>query len=75
MNRQEGGMNDTPTHAPHVDHAGMAGPRRLLAIWRERISVRWTLAQMARDNPHLLKDIGLTKQQVETEIAKPFWQR
>lgn len=47
----------------------------LLATWRERIRVRWKLAQMAQENPHLLKDIGLTKQQVETEIAKPFWRK
>ncbi len=48
-------------------------PQGILATWRERIRVRWKLAQMAQENPHLLKDIGLTKQQVETEIAKPFW--
>ena len=47
-------------------------PQGILATWRERIRVRWKLAQMARENPHLLNDIGLTKQQVETEIAKPF---
>jgi len=47
----------------------------MLAIWQERIRARWKLAQMAQENPHLLKDIGLTKQQVETEIAKPFWRK
>jgi uncharacterized protein YjiS (DUF1127 family) len=31
---------------------------------------------MATDNPHLIDDIGLTKEEVEAEIAKlPFWQR
>jgi uncharacterized protein YjiS (DUF1127 family) len=30
---------------------------------------------MATDNPHLIDDIGLTKRQVEAEIAKPFRQR
>jgi uncharacterized protein YjiS (DUF1127 family) len=34
------------------------------------------LKRMLRDNPHLIDDIGLTRQQVEAEIAKlPFWQR
>jgi len=29
---------------------------------------------MAKDNPHLIDDIGLTKRQVEAETAKRFWQ-
>ena len=64
-------MNDAPTLAMSPQTA----PQRLLATWRERIRARWKLAQMAQENPHLLKDIGLTPQQVETEIAKPFWRR
>ncbi|WP_136616015.1 MULTISPECIES: DUF1127 domain-containing protein [Mesorhizobium] len=43
--------------------------------WRERIRFRWQLRQMSKDNPHLIDDIGLTIQQVEGEIAKPFWER
>jgi uncharacterized protein YjiS (DUF1127 family) len=62
-------MHDAPTLARSPQTAS----RGLLATWRERIRVRWKLAQMAQENPHLLKDIGLTKQQVEMEIAKPFW--
>ena len=62
-------------------------PRRLLTTlrsiiatwhdrtWRERIRFRWQLRQMSKDNPHLIDDIGLTIQQVEGEIAKPFWER
>ncbi|WP_318012712.1 MULTISPECIES: DUF1127 domain-containing protein [unclassified Mesorhizobium] len=43
--------------------------------WRERIRFRWELERMTKDNPHLIDDIGLTKRQVEAELAKPFWQR
>ncbi|WP_181170928.1 DUF1127 domain-containing protein [Mesorhizobium sp. B2-1-3] len=43
--------------------------------WRERIRFRWELERMSKDNPHLIDDIGLTRQQVEAELAKPFWQR
>lgn len=68
-------MNDAPTLASHAGHTGTADQRGILATWRERIRVRWKLAQMAQENPHLLKDIGLTKQRVEMEIAKPFWRR
>jgi uncharacterized protein YjiS (DUF1127 family) len=28
-----------------------------------------------KNNPELIDDIGLTKRQIEAEIAKPFWQR
>lgn len=66
-------MNDAPTPASYADDTGTARQRSIFATWRERIRIRWKLARMAQENPHLLKDIGLTKQQVETEIAKPFW--
>ena len=45
----------------------------VVATWHERIRFRWELERMARDNPHLIDDSGLTKQQAEEEIAKPFW--
>lgn len=48
--------------------------RRLLATWEARSRFRFALAQKAQDNSHLIDDIGLTKRQVEREIAKPFWQ-
>lgn len=65
-------MNDAPTPAWDLPKAA---PRGLIATWRERISARWKLARMAQETPHLLEDVGLTRQQVEMEIAKPFWRR
>ncbi|CAN7415384.1 DUF1127 domain-containing protein [Bosea sp. LjRoot237] len=59
---------------PHRRY-GPAPLRSIIMTWRERIRSRWKLAQMSQENPHLLNDIGLTRQQVETEIAKRFWQR
>ena len=52
----------------------LATLRSLVATWRLRKRVRWELEEMSRANPHLIYDIGLTKRQVEAEIAKPFWQ-
>jgi uncharacterized protein YjiS (DUF1127 family) len=52
---------------------GLATLRGMIATWRERIRLRRHLAQMARANPHLIADIGLTRRQLEAEIAKPFW--
>ncbi|TLP73427.1 DUF1127 domain-containing protein [Pseudomonas nitroreducens] len=46
---------------------------QLLALWQARARVRCQLASMARANPHLIEDIGLTRRQVAQEIAKPFW--
>jgi uncharacterized protein YjiS (DUF1127 family) len=56
-------------------HASLAALRSIIATWRERIRVRQALEQMSRDNPYLIDDIGLTRRQLEAEIAKPFWQR
>ncbi|MDR6288669.1 uncharacterized protein YjiS (DUF1127 family) [Inquilinus ginsengisoli] len=53
---------------------GLAALPTMIAAWRERIRVRRALAQMSKANPYLIDDIGLTRRQVEAEIAKPFWQ-
>jgi len=42
--------------------------RRRWARHRQRAALR----ELA-DDPHLLKDIGLTRQQALDEAAKPFW--
>ena len=74
-------MNDTPTlaSAPHQAasrrHYSLGSMRSIIATWRWRIRSRWELEQRSKANPHLIDDIGLTKRQVEAEIAKPFWQR
>ncbi|RWL91709.1 MAG: DUF1127 domain-containing protein [Mesorhizobium sp.] len=55
---------------------GLAALRSLIAEHRKQAYFRFELKRMARDNPHLIDDIGLTKKEVEAEIAKlPFWQR
>jgi uncharacterized protein YjiS (DUF1127 family) len=38
--------------------------------WLERVHQRRHLAQLS---DHMLKDIGLTRGDVEAELAKPFW--
>ncbi|WP_119460923.1 DUF1127 domain-containing protein [Rhodospirillaceae bacterium SYSU D60014] len=53
----------------------LATLRRIIATWRERIRFRRKLEQMSKANRHLIDDIGLTRRQVEAEIAKPFWRR
>jgi uncharacterized protein YjiS (DUF1127 family) len=71
-------MNDTYA-AQHANlsrhHYSLATLPGVIATWRRRIRFRWELEQKAKANPHLIDDIGLTRSEVEAEIAKPFWQR
>jgi uncharacterized protein YjiS (DUF1127 family) len=70
-------MNDTPIPRPAVAwrrHYSLATLRSIIASWDERRRFRWNLEQMSKANPHLIDDIGLTRRQVEAEIAKAFWQ-
>ncbi|MDK1374550.1 MULTISPECIES: DUF1127 domain-containing protein [unclassified Sinorhizobium] len=83
-------MNQTfsPAPAPHqavrpgtrveladVSRRHLATLRGIIATWDKRIRFRWELEQKSKDDPHLIDDIGLTRHEVEAEIAKPFWQR
>ena len=43
-----------------------------LALWRERRHHRCGLRELA-ENPHLLRDIGLTGAEVLAEASGPFW--
>ncbi|GGF69399.1 hypothetical protein GCM10011332_24440 [Terasakiella brassicae] len=45
---------------------------KTLFVWLHRHKSRKSLAYLS---DHMLKDVGLTKAQVEAEIAKPFWVR
>ncbi|QKD19925.1 DUF1127 domain-containing protein [Mesorhizobium sp. NZP2077] len=54
----------------------LADLRNTIAAWRQRAHLRWDLKRISDTNPHLIDDIGLTRRQVDEEIAKlPFWQR
>lgn len=48
--------------------------RSMIAKWRERDRFRADLERKLRDDPHLIDDIGMTRRQVEEELARPFWQ-
>ena len=45
---------------------------RRLIEWRARVMQRRTLATL---DDHMLKDIGLTRMDVEQETLKPFWRQ
>jgi len=52
----------------------LSGLLNILRTWEDRARFRWSLKEMASTAPHLIDDMGLTKKQVEAEIAKRFWQ-
>ena len=52
----------------------LGGLLSIITVWEERKRFRWELEEMAKTAPHLIEDIGLTKGDVEAEIAKRFWQ-
>ncbi|RWB53668.1 DUF1127 domain-containing protein [Mesorhizobium sp.] len=84
-------MNDIFARAPHQAACratvvrpsetsrrrfSLATLRSIVAGWREQTHFRWDLKRISETNPHLIDDIGLTRHQVDEEIAKlPFWQR
>jgi uncharacterized protein YjiS (DUF1127 family) len=43
---------------------------RVLRIWRQRAAGRRELARWTERD---LNDVGLTRDDIELEIAKPFW--
>ncbi len=51
------------------DLAAIAAVRALI-LWHKRSRDRARLAAM---EPYLLRDIGLTREQADSEAAKPFW--
>jgi len=53
-----------------VRFSPLQGLIRLLMAWQERARQRHQLHLM---DERALHDIGLTRAQVETECAKPFW--
>ncbi|WP_246591374.1 DUF1127 domain-containing protein [Aminobacter anthyllidis] len=67
-------MNDICKVAPAPPQARRASLLGTIATWRWRIRFRWELEQKLKADPHLIDDIGLTRRQVETEIAKHLWQ-
>ena len=55
-------------------HHALAALQNRIATWRARRRFRCDLELMAKESPHLIADIGLTKWQAEAEVAKRFWQ-
>jgi uncharacterized protein YjiS (DUF1127 family) len=55
---------------PTMSRAAIAGSAEVVLTWLERTRQRRHLGQLS---DHMLKDIGLSRADVESETAKPFW--
>ncbi|TKD47862.1 MAG: DUF1127 domain-containing protein [Mesorhizobium sp.] len=63
---------DQRTNAPRQSLC-LGSLRDMVETWEERKRFRLKLQDMLITAPHMIADVGLTRKQVEAEIAKPFW--
>jgi uncharacterized protein YjiS (DUF1127 family) len=56
--------------SPRLPGLSVARAADVLLTWVERTRQRRRLGQLSN---HMLKDIGLSRADVEIEAAKPFW--
>jgi uncharacterized protein YjiS (DUF1127 family) len=64
---------DGTTVHQRISWAAAAAPWRLIGIWAERRSQRSALRNLLELDDHLLKDVGLTREQGFRQAGKPFW--
>jgi uncharacterized protein YjiS (DUF1127 family) len=57
-------------HHGHALHAALGAAASAISSWLERARMRRHLLML---DDRLLRDIGVTRQQVWTEAEKPFW--
>jgi len=79
--RTQMAARSVPTMGPSVVqtifarmHSIVSGPVWLFAMWCARSAERRALRELAQQ-PHLLNDLGLTREQVLREASKLFWRR
>jgi uncharacterized protein YjiS (DUF1127 family) len=51
----------------------LAGIRAVLRAWRLRHRYRRELERLRNSAPHLIEDIGLSREHAAREVTKPFW--
>lgn len=55
-----------------ADRAHWNGALERVALWRRRHSLRRQFARLLK-TPHMIADIGLSRETLEREARKPFW--
>jgi uncharacterized protein YjiS (DUF1127 family) len=49
------------------------GPVRVFEVWRARRRYRKELRRLLTVGPHMIADIGLTLDEAQNEMVRPFW--
>jgi uncharacterized protein YjiS (DUF1127 family) len=78
-------MSDITASMPDVPHSFAPGPAfifqemrregpvRVFELWRARRHYRTELRRLLTVGPHMIADIGLTLDEAQSEMVRPFW--
>ncbi|HME24396.1 MAG TPA: DUF1127 domain-containing protein [Acetobacteraceae bacterium] len=66
----EAGRFALPTPSQIAARDALRGLLHTVSAWRARARQRYALSML---DDHILKDIGLTRADVDRETLKPFW--
>jgi uncharacterized protein YjiS (DUF1127 family) len=70
---RDAGERDLPAVAPRADLLDLVGDLVELAlVWQQRSRER---RQLGSFGDHMLKDLGVSRADVDREVSKPFWRR
>jgi uncharacterized protein YjiS (DUF1127 family) len=77
------GWARTPSQAPgryalhQQEHSSSAfvGWLKIMRLWIARSEQRRTLGELAEQDERMLRDIGVSREAAQGEVAKPFWRR
>ena len=73
MTTRDAGGRDLPTAARRADLLAIAGDLvELILMWLQRSRER---RQLDGFGDQMLKDLGVSRADVEREVSKPFWRR
>jgi uncharacterized protein YjiS (DUF1127 family) len=71
MTARDAGGRDLPTEASRAGLSDVGGDLVELAlVWLQRIRERRQLDSLG---DHMLKDLGISRADVDREVSKPFW--
>lgn len=63
----------SPSATPHTSGSWFAPVVELFAAWTRRMRNRRELEMLLHYPESQLRDIGITREQIQAEIRKPFW--
>ena len=68
-------QQDSSPNSSATDRRGRPSWMDTVRAWSARSNERRALRELTELGDHVLKDIGISREQALREAAKPFWQR